>query len=531
MKAKYFILCSTLALLLNSCLGDLDVKPLNDNIVTDDKAFSTPDSYMKALMKVYSVWAISGQDGEGSTDIEGLDPGNAQLLRSWFNLQVITTDECKVAWGDPWVPEINNMSWTSATNESVEGVYQRCMYIIGLSNEFMKHVDNAPEDLKPAQLKAETRFCRALAYYTLMDIYAIPPFITEKNYSTAPSQITRTELFDWIVTELTEIEKDLPAARQGIYGRADQGAVNALLARIYLNAKVYTGKEMYTECIAACNKVIAGGYSLTADYSNLFKADNNVVAKSEIIFPIVFDGAATKTYGGMTYFLYGARGGADDQHSIERDGINGGWDGIRSTQNLVNKFVFGTGKKTAETILDKRGIFGSEGRSIDIETSAQSTFTSQGWAVYKYKNVTSTGAQGSDLQFPDTDFAMLRLADVYLMYAEAVVRGGTGGDKNTALGYVNALRKRGYGDNSGAITASQLDANFILDERSRELYWEGTRRTDLVRFDLYTSGSYRWPFKGGVLEGVGVDAIRNIFPVPATDLAVNPNLVQNPGYN
>lgn len=533
MKAKYLLICSALALILSSCLNDLDVKPLDENVVTGDVAYSEPDSYIKALMKIYSTWAISGQDGEGSSDIQGLDPGNAQLLRSWWNLQVASTDEAKVAWAnDAWVPEINNMQWSSTKNESIEGVYQRCMFIIALANEYLKNVGNAPDDLKPSQLRAEARFCRALAYYTLMDQYARPPFITENNFSVAPSPLSREELFAWIVSELTDIEKDLPTARQGIYGRADQGAVNALLARIYLNAEVYIGKPMYTECIAASNKVISGGYSLTADYANIFKADNNVVAKNEIIFPICFDGAATKTYGGMTFLLYASRGGAEDQHNLQRDGINGGWDGIRSTQNLINKFEFeNPSNKTAETILDKRGIFSSTGRNININTTPLGTFTSEGWAVYKFKNVKSDGVLGSDPQFPDTDFPMFRLADVYLMYAESVLRGGAGGDKNTALGYVNALRERAFGDNSGEITSSQLDLNFILDERSRELYWEGTRRTDLIRYKLFTSGSYRWPFKGGILEGVAVDDTRSIFPIPVTDISVNGNLVQNPGYN
>ncbi|MBF0759950.1 RagB/SusD family nutrient uptake outer membrane protein [Dysgonomonas mossii] len=530
MKAKYLLtLFSGLALTLSSCLGDLDVQPLDENVVTGEIAYSDAASYTKGLMKIYSVWAISGQDGEGSSDIENLDPGNAQLLRSWWNLQEVSTDECKVAWAnDSWVPEINNMTWSNSKNESIEGVYQRCMFIVALANEYLKQVGNAPTDANPTQLRAEARFCRALAYYVLMDQYARPPFITESNYSVSPSPLSREELFGWIVKELTEIEKDLPAARQGIYGRADQGAVNALLARAYLNAEVYTGKAMYTECITACNKVIAGGYALTADYSNIFKADNNVVAKNEIIFPICFDGAATKTWGGMTFLICSSRGGAE--YVLATDGVSSGWDGTRSTQNLVNKFAFSSNNKTAANIIDKRGIFYSEGRSVEIKTTPLGTFTSEGWAVYKFKNVKSNGSLASDTQFPDTDFPMLRLGDVYLMYAEAVLRGGAGGDKNTALGYVNELRKRGYGDDSGAITSTELTTDFILDERSRELYWEGTRRTDLIRYGLYTSGSYRWPFKGGVLEGVGVDNTRNIFPIPVTDLSVNGNLTQNPGY-
>lgn len=530
MKAKYlFTLFVGLAITMSSCLGDLDVKPLDENVVTGEDAYADPANYVKGLMKIYSVWAISGQEGEGSSDIEGLDPGNAQLLRSWWTLQEVTTDECKNAWPDSWVNETNNMTWTNSKLEPVEGVYQRCMYIVALANEFIKQLDKAPAEVNPNQLRAETRFARALAYYTLLDQFARPPFITESNYSVAPSPLSREELFNWIVSELKDIESSLPAARQGVYGRADQGAVNALLARIYLNAEVYTGNAMYTECIDACKKVIAGGYTLTADYSNLFKADNNIVAKDEIIFPICFDGASTKTWGGMTALICGSRGGGEVNLNI--DGVSAGWDGYRSTQNLVNKFAFSDpNNKSADNILDKRGIFYSTNRSVNIETSAVGTFTSEGWAVYKFKNIKSDGSLASDTQFPDTDFPLFRLGDVYLMYAEAVLRGGSGGDAGTALTYVNNLRRRGYGNDSGAITSSQLTTDFILDERSRELYWEGTRRTDLIRYGLYTSGSYRWPFKGGVLEGVGIDATRNLFPIPVTDLSANGNLSQNPGY-
>jgi len=125
---------------------------------------------------------------------------------------------------------------------------------------------------------------------------------------------------------------------------------------------------------------------------------------------------------------------------------------------------------------------------------------------------------------------LFRLADIYLTYAEAVLRGGTGGDANTALTYINWLRQRAYGDSSGNITGADLNLNFILDERGRELYWEGTRRTDLIRYGLFTSGNYLWPFKGGVEAGTGVDDKYNLFPISATDMVANPNLKQNPGY-
>ena len=120
---------------------------------------------------------------------------------------------------------------------------------------------------------------------------------------------------------------------------------------------------------------------------------------------------------------------------------------------------------------------------------------------------------------------MFRLGDIYLMYAEAKHRAG---DAGTALQYVNMLRERAYGNSSYNLGSVSL--NDILDERARELQWEGTRRTDLIRYGLFTSGSYLWPFKGGDLAGAAVSDNFNLFPLPTSDIILNPNLIQNPGY-
>ncbi|RMD69039.1 MAG: RagB/SusD family nutrient uptake outer membrane protein, partial [Bacteroidetes bacterium] len=176
---------------------------------------------------------------------------------------------------------------------------------------------------------------------------------------------------------------------------------------------------------------------------------------------------------------------------------------------------------------DKRALFFTDGQTLEINDISEFT---EGYAVTKWKNVTRDGLPGSDLTFCDTDFPMFRLADVYLMYAEAVLRGGTGGDLAQALDYVNQVRARAYGDASGHITQDELTLDFILDERARELLWEGHRRTDLIRFGRFSETTYLWPWKGGVPEGRSVPAFRDVYPIPAADLAANPNLVQNPGY-
>lgn len=536
---KKLLYLSIIGLLLSGCINDLDVQPLDENIVTDDIAFSNEESYHKALSKVYSILAVSGQDGEGSSDIAGLDPGNAQLLRSWWNLQVITTDECKNSWGDSWVPEINGMLWTNVKNESIEAVYQWSMYIVSLANEFLIQASDSKLSKrgfsdefkqKAVGMRAEARFLRTLAYYLLMDNYARPPFITESNYSTAPKQIERADLFAWIESELNEISSDLKTAGAE-YGRADQGVVNFLLARIYLNAEVYTGTPRWADCITACEKVIAGGYELSDEYKHLFMTDNHITSKSEIIFPIMLDGNTTRTYGSMTYLIAASRAISDaDAIANTEDGVRkDGWGGNRATEVLVKKFEFPGNIYEASNIADKRGMFNDTLRSLEIN-NPNNTFASEGWTVRKFKHISSTGELSQNETFADTDFPLFRLADAYLMYAEAVVRNGNA-NKANAVTYINKLRERGYGENQGQISESELSLDFILDERARELYWEGTRRQDLIRYDRYTTSDHLWPFKGGLKEGVAVSSHLNIFPIPTSDLSVNPNLSQNTGYN
>ena len=547
MKINYIkttILASAMSLMC-SCVGDLDVMPLDPNIMTAEDAYSTPESYLQGLKKIYSVWALSGQDNAGASDLEGMDAGNTVLLRCWWTLQENTTDEAKCAWGDSWVAQVNSIVWNTAEVEPMEGLYHRSMYVVSIVNDFLKQLQNAPEGVDRERYNAEARFCRALAYYVLMDAFGNPPFATEETGSSLPEQIKRADLFDWIEGELNTIKSSLPEMTDE-YGRADQHCVDFLLARMYLNSEVYTGTKRYTDCITACNNIItSNSYELADDYAELFMADNgeNADARKEIIFPVIADGNTTQSYG-IGAIILGSRSGSEG--TVENYGCNGGWDGFRATGNLVRAFNYDAEESawTADNInsFDNRAIFYSEGRSLDITTSAIGTFTEEGWAVYKYSNLNSDGTPGKNTTFPDTDFPLFRLGEVYLMYAEAVARGGEGGSTSKAVEYIQNLRKRANTAYS-EVTESWLAENTsvsgstasvaygnILNERCRELYWEATRRTDLIRFGLFTSNSYTWSEKGGVISGVGVDNKYNLFPIPVSDISVNGNLHQNEGY-
>jgi len=285
-----------------------------------------------------------------------------------------------------------------------------------------------------------------------------------------------------------------------------------LLAKLYLNAGVYTGTPNYAGALTAAQAVIAGSYTLDNNFQRMFKADNNT--SPEIIFAIPQDGLKTQTWGGVTFLVHASCGGSMNNTLY---GIDGCWWGLRLKPQAFNRY----------TASDKRAAYFYT-TDQNVQVSSISNFN-DGIAAPKFQNVTSTGTPGSHPTHVDTDFPMFRLADAYLMYAEANLRGG-GGSAAQALTYVNALRQRAFGNTSGNITAAQLTLDFVLDERGRELLWEAHRRTDLVRFGRFTGGSYLWAWKGGTLAGSATDVKYNLYPLPANELVANPNLRQNPGY-
>ncbi|HEY0777354.1 MAG TPA: RagB/SusD family nutrient uptake outer membrane protein, partial [Gemmatirosa sp.] len=356
-----------------------------------------------------------------------------------------------------------------------------------------------------------------------LDIFGSVPLVTESTPigGAPPTQTSRADLYNFVVSELTAIRDQPPAQSPATYGRATPAAADMLLAKLYMNAQVYTGTAQYANALAAVQRVInSGAYSLDPNYRNMFLADNNT--SPELIFVVPQDGVHTQNYGGTTFLVHAQIGGTLNDSATSSFGINGGWYGLRAKPEFVALFTNDTTNTSPGT--DVRGaMLYANGQSLSINSL---TDFGQGYLVRKYRNLTSAGVGGADQNFADTDYPMFRLGDAYLMYAEAVLRGG-GGDQTTALGYVNALRQRA---GASPITASQLTLDFVLDERGRELFWEGHRRTDLVRYGRFTGASKVWAFKGGVPSGAATPTTRNVYPLPANELSANPSLKQNPGY-
>ena len=535
---KHSIFGVILALSLSACMKDLDQEPIDPDSFTEKDVFKNATEAKGALAKIYASLSLTGQKGpSGDGDIAGADEGSTGYTRMQFYLQVASTDEAIIRWSDAGVPDFHNMSWTPA-NTFNNAYYNRLGQQIAFANSFIDNAQALASDPEVAYYIAEARFIRAYAYYNVIDAFGKAPLVTSSKADLKPAQNTRAELFNFVESELKDLEGKLKAARANEYGRVDVVAAQALLARLYLNAKVYIGQDKYTDCITYAKKVIASSYSLnTTDannngtaYDELFLADNNSNgAQNEFIFLASFDGLNTKTYGGTAFIIHGATGGNMNASSL---GINDGWSGLTAPKEFVNKFEVSARNSNNEPTAwkDKRAMFYTDGQTY--ENTDLKDFTKSGYAITKFKNITSTGAAGKDPEkkFPDTDLPLIRLAEVYLTYAEAVLRGGTGGDRATALGYINQLRSRAYGNASGNIADSNLTLDFILDERARELYWEGLRRTDLIRYGKFTGGSYLWSFKGGAASGVTVPDYRNLYPIPQDARTANENLTQNTGY-
>lgn len=522
---KLTFISASVALILASCAKKLDLLPTND--VTSETVYKTAAGYKQALAKVYGSFATTGNNGEGSGDIQGIDPGTSDFLRLYWKAQELSTDEAVVAWGDPGIQDFHKMNWTS-DNPMTKGLYYRALYQITLCNDFVRQSTDAKvsgrgisgadaDNIK--KYRAEARFLRAYQYWVLMDMFGKPPFADENTEigSAPPQQITRAALFSWIETELKAIEADLAAPKSNEYGRADKAAAWSLLARMYLNAGVYTGTTKYTEAVTYAKKVIAEPYTLISDYRQLMLSDNQLNT-SEFILTINYDGNNTKNWGGTTFLTHASVGGS---MTAANYGIDGGWYGTRTTSAFVNKFPDNSG------LTDRRAQFYQSGQNINI---GDLTNFNDGFAITKYRNVNRSGNAGSSLSWVDIDFPLFRLSEMYLIYAEAVLRGGTGGDAATALNYVNLIRTRAFGNATGNISAGTLTTDWILDERARELYWEGHRRTDLVRYDKFVDASYLWPWKGGVAGGSSVNAKYKVYPLPSSDVTANPNLSQNTGY-
>ncbi len=550
---KYLAPAATLLLSwgLQSCVNDLHVEPIDPSQKTDIEAY-------QLFNKCYSAFATSGNNGgDDNVDIDDIDGGTSSLFRQMWNSNELTTDEAICGWGDPGIPQFCYNTY-DASHPMLKGYYYRLCASIAYCNLYLK--DFLDDD---ATMSAEVRFLRAMEYYLLSDAYGNVPFSTVIS-ANKPEQRNRAQVMEWVESELLAIVGENPddngyilndpapkTSAQDGYGRVDKAAAWMLLSRLYLNWQVYTGTARWQDAKDYAEKVINSAYKLHTEgsskevngetweftaYQTLFMGDNDHNGSSEeAIFPILQDGMRTTAWGVSQYLI--ASTADADLHSCRYlpEAVNGlsgqAWGGNRARPELVKCFINSNDIPELACydmpILanDDRALFDSKGRTLDNEDVG--IFTN-GFAIGKFNNFTTDGSSTSDASgtFGDMDVYLMRVAEAYLNYAEAEVR--LHGVTQDAVDKINALRNRAH---AKRFTTSTLTLDEILNEWSREFYFEGRRRVDLIRFGKFGGNNdYNWTWKGGTKAGRQFDANRNVFAIPSDDLIANKNLQQNPGY-
>lgn len=556
---KIFIktaMASMLCMGFVSCADELNIKsvdPLNHQTYTVEGL----------LAKQYATLGLTGQKGPaGLGDISG-DEGETGFIRTVFNLEELMTDETLWAYqGNEGIAQITSMDWDK-DNKRVNWAYQRLSFNINQYNFFITEQSSSLSEDKIA----EVRFLRALNYYYFLDLYRKAPF-KDTFDSNLPTEKSGKELYEWLDNELTTIEPLM--AEVGAYnnsenfGRADRGAAYALHARLALNSAVYTDGQVkdYQKAIHYCDEIInSGKYDLSrvaksgySGYQQLFMGDNdcNPEAMKEIIFPIRQDGVKTRAYAGTSYLV-----NASTISGMPYASTSDPWKCLFARVDLVKKFFPNgdipkatdqdllanpskdqviakdneKGISTADVVAqakDDRALFymGIGGCSDKVRTLTPGdaiTGPLNGASFVKWTNLHADGTAQHHQNFSDTDFPMFRLAEIYLTRAEAKYRLNGSQDGLADILYVQGRANR-------QVLATSVDEQTLIDEWCREFYMEGRRRSDLVRFGLFTGSKYLWSFKGGSENGQGIPTKFDIYPIPGDEIKNNPNMTQNPKY-
>lgn len=564
------LLVSAMGLGMTSCIGDLDVTPSDPNTLTWADVEKNPDLYLPELLgKCYAELAVSGQGGAGSSDISGLDNGTSCYSRAIFMLNEFPTDEALWIYQDAGIIDLVTGTWARG-NVNIYGTYSRLYVAIAVCNDYIRNLNSSGIDMTSptavncaAQYKLEARAIRALSYWYVLDLFGNGGWVDDTmNYGDNPTPITRRDLYDKLVTELKDIIASWPANLPTIYGRVGLDGVKALLAKVYLNASVYTNGEVngYQDCLGLCNEIIAnhqgGGFQgsgLANHYLALFSANNDRYMpggsksdENEILWGVPYEGTYTQSYGGSTFLVAAAvtNNGDADVFSMKSGDYGAekfNWKCMHARSQFSDKFTDSgdvrddfwskesNGFQKENTIFNEFSNGYASVKFTNLLTNDDGTFPlvdqSKGTVI---SNIAESAKVNNVYSFADTDLPIFRLADIYLMRAECRIVGGVGNDAE-ALAGLNYVRERAGASKWNSIGA--VSTNELLNERARELYWENHRRTDLVRFNRFVS-NYTWSWKGNVANGTDLGSYMNVFPIPSNVIAAQPEFeaYQNKGY-
>lgn len=579
---------------LSSCVGDLTQFPEDDRTLTPDQFNENPREYLSgAMAKCYSGIAVSGQGGAGASDISGLDNGRSCWSRAIFMLNEMTTDECAWIWKDSGVFDLNTDTW-STNNENIFGTYSRLYTHIAICNDFIRltrNLDYYGIDINQGdgkgisqneidQFVLEARALRDLSYFYVVDLFGNGAYAWDtQTTGEQPPYIKRADLFDAVTADLEDVLSNWDAVHGNapvVYGRIGKDAVEALLCKFYLNGEVFrgtstlaNGTNTFAKCYEHCKNIIGRhqsgpyGNGLAASYLSLFCKNNDMFApggslsaQNETLWNIPYQYQLTESYGGSSFLILAA---ISDQTIATPSwyGINGQWTCMHARTQFSELFPMSGG---SSTVGDQRvWLWGTEPDGFSIYNTDFSTFK-DGYTPIKFTNVPcnadgtmpmwndpdtglpragvwdeSLGASanyGIDAveTFADTDYPVIRLAEIYLTAAEAILRGNVG-SRAEAVEYVNYIRERAGLTGGNLMTDYSLTLDEILDERARELYWENCRRTDLVRFNRFAGSNYNWNWKNNVPGGAGIGVHMNLFPLPSQVInSYSSEFPQNPGY-
>lgn len=531
MKFFKYIALGSLALSLgcgvSSCVNDLDVEPDDPNKKTE---LTTAEEWYGYFSSLYGNLLY-----EGGLTPNGVDGGAGTWMRCHWNLQEITADEAIIIakWNDPGYNDLKFNTWMT-DNTWMFMAYQREATSAKLCSEFLSKVDGAAGVVDATlieQMKAEARVLRAYCYYYMIDLYGKGPWVTNQAVGENAPVLERTDLFNAVTAELEDVIANgaLVVSTQQVYPRLSKEAAHMLAAKLYLNAEVYTGTPMYDKCAAHIKEILKTTNKLADEYKYLFCADNDqyVGKGQEIIWGIAQDANNMTTYGGTTYLTAGAFFTSAGDEILNKIGTLGQtpWEGLKVRPELIN--VFSKTETYGNKNSDKRYLFYEGSYNNSVENLNSYDETSDGYMCIKYTYTTSSDYENTanktlSTQIADADYPLFRLADAYLMLTECQLNGVT--DADPSFEYFNKVRTRA---GLGALSKTEINENTLLDERQRELYWEGHRRSDLVRFGKYAGGNYNWSWKGGVYEGRAIDTYRNVFAIPYQYVST---VGQNPGY-
>ncbi len=552
---KYFIGLSLVASMgLTSCVNDLDVPEKDPNKETPEELFKKdPRGTMDRLLgEVYQGLATASPWGPGST-ILGLagDAGATAFPRTVFFLEEIPTDEYSwLQFRDAGLYELVTMAF-AADNEVMYTSYSRIYTEIALCNEAIRTIEAnrgllPAEDLSVAdEYIRQLKIVRSLAYFYAIDCFGNTGYVDETSPSgAAPEQMPRAEVYNRVVNTLETVSAEYgDSYATPAYGYVGKECADALLSRFYLNAGVFTGTPAYDKCWNISQKIIAhhqgagfDGSGLAESYKALFGANNHEYAAqgsrvNENIWTTPQDHAQLQSYGGSTFYIATVCGSMDGISAVNDCNLNAQWTCMVARQQLSERMGFDAdGNATdmrAELWKTKK-----DGFEIDNSTIMGNGGYGKGYAPIKYTNFNydefgnlMEEQPSSSESFADADWTVIRLAEIYLNAVESNIVGNVG-DQQTALKYVNYLRGRAGAE---LWTMSMLTADNILDERSRELYGENIRRTDLVRHNKFAGSAYIWNWKGGVQQGTATPVNRNLYPIPTKVISFQ-GYEQNLGY-